>query len=492
MNQLPERPPESRKHAAARLLAMLAIPIVLMAFTLGLAKVIPVSLGESGWSIGLYLVLFLAGGIGLLVLFWRLSRPDIEKFLHDRVREIEATRRVAPELVSERQAEAVEKIKTGVAKGPQEKKRRSWVEWPVLILLAVGLVAVWNGLEYGIERFLFDIPESVESLMGFACGIGAIILLEWFKAQRNKKRGPLPSWRRIGLGAGIAVLVIVVGLIFVMGIQQAVSWTFGQFEGKPLAAGTVVVFGGLGFALLLASLALMPGVFTHRWVMSALRRTDYDTALRRAEWIARWLRSASPKALVLLHMDRLDEAEAAARASIQNARQSWSLAEMDRGWLLEILGCTQLELGRYEEAEAAFEAAIELSHRDSDRRTGLAEVYLRQGIEPEKALHWARQAFDNRYPPWIALLGMRLTAAELRANVAWALALAGQPDAAQSELAQALDKIDRQARSVQASLHVRAGRALALCGDAAAARSHFEQAAALDPHGTYGRLARAA
>jgi tetratricopeptide (TPR) repeat protein len=199
------------------------------------------------------------------------------------------------------------------------------------------------------------------------------------------------------------------------------------------------------------------------------------------------------KALVLAHMGRYPEAEAAAKHSLQFAKDSLNLVDgIDRGWLLEVLSCALMGLERWEEAEIGFEGAVELSKRDSDRRTSLAEVYLRQEIEPEKALLWAAEAVDNRYPSFVASLGMRYANVELFANYAWALALAGYHDKAQVELGQALARIDRELPLVQASLCYRAGHVHRLSDDDIAANDYFEQADAIDPNGAFGALARAA
>jgi tetratricopeptide (TPR) repeat protein len=212
-----------------------------------------------------------------------------------------------------------------------------------------------------------------------------------------------------------------------------------------------------------------------------MRAGDYDGALRRLHWAS----LGSPNTL-LLHKEGLilslagrpTEAEPCYRQALGMV-QSGSAYPRER--LLASLGFALIDLARYEEAEQCFHRAIELGDLTGNPQDGLAELRLVRGVEAEQALAYTGQAIehakrraDGRVPgAYFALQ-------------AWALALLGRADEVGQALAQAMRVPEPNART-RASLHWRAGMALAAMQQPDEARKHFQMGHDADPRGKDGR-----
>jgi hypothetical protein len=251
----------------------------------------------------------------------------------------------------------------------------------------------------------------------------------------------------------------------------------------------------LGVALLVIVLflgALYVVTMFPAWTLKRiLDRGDYETALSRVERATKG--QSRPTQLffqgtILMLAGRYEEGEQALRAGLVAGRGI--VAPEQQSVALENLGWALIAQGRYDEAIRALETAIQLRPGGSDSYAVLAEAYLFQGIEPEKALTLARQAVRNKRRRFLwGLLVDRYVYANAWADQAWAHALLGRYEEADKALAHAFRVAEKGFRPAFAGVHYRAGCIKQLMGDREAALSHHRAAAELDPLGHYGRLA---
>jgi tetratricopeptide (TPR) repeat protein len=141
---------------------------------------------------------------------------------------------------------------------------------------------------------------------------------------------------------------------------------------------------------------------------------------------------------------------------------------------------------RYGEARNCHEAAVRLGDVTGNSHDGVAETYLRQGIEPQKALDRIEQAIAMLASP---RSGVRINGGVL-ANRAWALALMGRRPEAERAIDQALNVEDSAVAPGWAGTNWRIGMALLAMEETGRAIEHFRTAAGADPHGNYGALSR--
>jgi tetratricopeptide (TPR) repeat protein len=140
----------------------------------------------------------------------------------------------------------------------------------------------------------------------------------------------------------------------------------------------------------------------------------------------------------------------------------------------------------------AFEEALEepAITNESYALNGLAEVYLRQGHDPARALELLDMALEKKPTFFLyRLLRADDMTGQIIANRAWALAQQRRHLEAEQVLDEAFQKVDRKSKPRLAAVHYRAGHVLQLRGNKQAAREHARTAQELDPHGDAGRLA---
>jgi len=160
-----------------------------------------------------------------------------------------------------------------------------------------------------------------------------------------------------------------------------------------------------------------------------------------------------------------------------------------RGFYLVNLGYVLLGAKRYDEARETFEEAIRSRPNGAVAHSSLAEVYLQQGIELEKALQLvdlgiqfndAKQAAVDQH-----VFGY------LFANRAWALFLLGRAEEARASLEEARPYASVAFKPGAAGVHYHMARALLAGGLNAEAAEHLRQARQVDPHGKYAALSDA-
>jgi tetratricopeptide (TPR) repeat protein len=226
------------------------------------------------------------------------------------------------------------------------------------------------------------------------------------------------------------------------------------------------------------------------WVQGALNRADYAGALGRVRFLRR-LRPHNAMFLYLhgtvhLFAGEYQEAEARLREGLEREQKGLSAT---MGATLENLGYVLARQGRYEEAIKTLKGAIEIAPDAAGPYITLAGVYLRQGLQAERALELLAQAQENKGSSLLSRYTDRHRWGQIWANRAWALTLQGRHAEAAEVLEQAFKKRDRKFKPGLADLYCRMGKVMRLRGDKAAAIEHWQQAQQIDPQGKAGQWA---
>lgn len=210
----------------------------------------------------------------------------------------------------------------------------------------------------------------------------------------------------------------------------------------------------------------------------------YDQALRIVPFVAVsgagrcYLRGDA-----LTDAGRYEEAERMLRAAIDRV----GAMKVNIGLALEDLGNVLLDTGRFEEAQQCFQRATGIYPKRSPSASGMAEVFLRQGIYPENALTHAERALDL-FRAGDERFSNRWRLGGILATKAWALAACGRGAEAREAIDAALKGPARKTKGPLAQVHYNAGMALLALSERQGAREHFARGAALDPAGRWGRL----
>lgn len=213
------------------------------------------------------------------------------------------------------------------------------------------------------------------------------------------------------------------------------------------------------------------------WVIPALHRGDYDTAIRRAHW-CRWC-AAAPllRASVLIYADRLREAEEILRPLVARGKYGH-----------HTLACAMLYANRLDEARQLIEEAIRREPRQEAYRGTLAQILLRGGQRSPEVLEHAEAALRSIGCGPVASRLNPNARAEYHALRAWARAATGDGAGAEQDEQGALARCASSIPYAAGEVGWMLGNARRELGDAPAAQRHFERAHAADPKGTMGRL----
>jgi tetratricopeptide (TPR) repeat protein len=229
--------------------------------------------------------------------------------------------------------------------------------------------------------------------------------------------------------------------------------------------------------------------FPQYYVNTALADGDYDEALRRTQLLetkyAQALTTLYYRGTVLLFAGKYSEAESFLRQCLPEAMK----ANKFQAEVLTNLGYALMRQGRYDEATRMYEAVLKLNPMSGHGTSGLAEVYLFQGIEPQKALDIIVQ-FMKVTPK--RRVRDKSTWGAIRGDEAWALALLGRYNDAREAIGLAFEMTDKSFNPGVASLRYKEGKVFQIHGDPGRATKSFSQAIQLDPDGAMGQLARQA
>ena len=267
-----------------------------------------------------------------------------------------------------------------------------------------------------------------------------------------------------------------------MPIALALDWL------APFTRSPVLIFTILIFVFLVVKVVRYAAPFWAAY--GPLKRGEYDLGLRRLTCVA-WFSKSAPvhflKGTLLMFAGRSADAEAALRQSLVGETSS-----MHKSLVLVNIGYTLLGERRYNEAKQALEEAIQLRPAGAVAYSTLAEVYLHQGIEPQKALDLLdkgtkyKRESDRQMSVDLHILGY------LYANRAWALVLLGHPSEADDALDEARKYSAVDMKPGAAGVHYRIGRVLLAEKRNPEAAEEFRQARQIDPKGVYAALSEAA
>jgi tetratricopeptide (TPR) repeat protein len=232
-------------------------------------------------------------------------------------------------------------------------------------------------------------------------------------------------------------------------------------------------------------------------VTEAHRRGDYEGQLKLADGFRVGESEPRPylfyRGEALYQLGRLDQAERVLRRCL-----GIKTTFRHRALTLSQLGLVLMEQERWEDAATYFRQSIaEWPQRGGGHRH-LAELLLRQDVQPEAAVEPARSALANDRSETLfknhGKSGKQVhnyIVSESLAVLAWALAR-NHGDRAEIEgaLNKAFALCGEETKSVLAEIYYYAGQAYAALGDGAASSQRFKSAAEIDPIGNYGRLAQ--
>ena len=238
-----------------------------------------------------------------------------------------------------------------------------------------------------------------------------------------------------------------------------------------------------GAAIAVTVLVLLRNSMASRWTTPLRYSGQYDRGLARLRWFC-WPRPTAwmtfQKGALLSAAGRHAEAEQCYR---QVLAVSAHAKPAFRNHLLLCLGYTWTNLGRYEEARRCLEVLIDLGDAQGGARLGIADLLLQQSREAQRALSLVEESMRICSAGWYG--------AERMGNKAWALALMGKREEISEPLAAALQGAHGlQHVGAAASIHWRAGKALAAAERVSEAIEQFRAALQIDPHGHHGLLAR--
>ena len=228
-----------------------------------------------------------------------------------------------------------------------------------------------------------------------------------------------------------------------------------------------------------------------RLMNQALRRADYDGALKVIRGFHFYNPSGSEglrmSGHILLLAGRYREAEDVLRRSFTSSH-----AAATYGMALEYLGDTLMEEGRYDEAQRSFEAALHTFTWLRRPYRGMAEMLLRRGQDPQKALQYVESIVDFAGLSQLQIKNNGRPQDDYWSLKAWALACAGRSSEVAGAIENALKATSPKCLPDLAATHYRAGMAMQALGNVSEAKEHFRRAVEYDPQGRRGRLASAA
>jgi tetratricopeptide (TPR) repeat protein len=346
----------------------------------------------------------------------------------------------------------------------------------VLPLLVAGAAI---GAMFLMRRFWPDAPQWILPVAITVIGLIAGLVVTY---RRAKKRGnPKTFPRRL-----LTALLTFAGFYLLDWVMRlAPKWAPGKYGWWW---GIVAIFA-LGL-LAAVFLPVVGDLLPMWWADRALKRANYAEALRRVDLFLR-LRPQSAGLLytrgtILWLAGRQVEAEDALRQSLAAGQ---TRAEVLQALPLENLAYVLIEQGRYTEAIRSLEGSIKILPDRGGPYVPLAETYLRQKSEPQKALQLADQAIELKEKSATQKRSNRQAYADAWALRAWALGLLGRRAESNESMQKALVESNREYKPNFAGTLYHLGQALLSQGNQSAAVEKFSEARGLDPSGNYGSLA---
>ncbi len=428
---------------------------------------------QTPWSVAVFLFFVLAliiglGGSALSAYVMRRSTKGWEQESNWRA---QAVRRALPHLLPEPETTV----------SPKPSFGQSFAQRLRVLLIALIVVGASIGGVYGVLYLWPAAPAWV--LLGIHwIFLGLAALWMWAK-RRKKQAGENEPSPKAALWQFLRLLFLAVFLTLPLIVALPLIKQMHSPAREPF------IFIVLPFGVCASSIIYMAAPFL--WVLAALKRADYEGCIRRAHWVMQIhiLRSGfmNLQGCALFFAGCYEEAMAVLQESISVARREGGGGESDS---LDNIGCVLTAQGRYAEAVKMFEAAIEILPQQMGAFNDWAQVYLLQGLEPERVLELTERALKNYqalsfFMKWLE----RHQFASVKASQAWALARLNRHAEAAQALGEAFATADQSFIPEFAGVYYRAGQVEWLCRDRAKATEHWNQAQQLDPYGRYGRLA---
>jgi hypothetical protein len=348
----------------------------------------------------------------------------------------------------------------------KKQSRALWWKMPLFLIAFPCLMAAGGW----IHRYLRGVwPGAPEWLLG-ACALapvavpGAFLAWRWLRAWRKPRRMFGSEIRLVGFAAVFFFLVGRLPLRLPQSLVGVIVFMFGSI---------------FLFMVMLQARNILAVRLTKKLWLSG----EYDRALARLRWVS--FGNPTPVMFVLEGAiyaslaGRGEEAERCLRRALSEARGTDAAF---RAHALMCLGFTLTDRGRYEESQRCFETVVAMGDRTGGARIGLAELLLKQGTEPEKALALIEEGMKIKKN--------RLARPERMGSRAWALGAMGRQREMDEAMATALRETDPSLKTVAAGVHWRIGKALVACQRIAEAIEHFQTAFQTDPLGQSGASSR--
>lgn len=225
-------------------------------------------------------------------------------------------------------------------------------------------------------------------------------------------------------------------------------------------------------------------------VLSAYREGDYQLALKKCESLGKnSQRHFHFKGMLLYKVGRLEDSERLLRQGLVGCTDKKELSLIQ-----EALGTTLVDLGRLDEAIVSFEQSLRQGPERSARHRAVAAAWLAAGGAPAKALSNAQVAARIAYSDSVADPDPeKMDLCEAVSTLAWAVAVNAKDE-------WEIGKLDRETSALcnekdkpaSALMHYCMGRAYSELGKTKPSNEHFAKAAAAEPQGNFGRLAKTA
>jgi len=473
-------------------LAMLAFLLLFVGAVAVLAPLLKNAGGDGASGSADTLVAFLATaavfvlGIGGLAVIHRLLGWSMEGQRRSYDRGSDILRQTLPQTVSEADEQVAHAYLAAGRKtsGPNKVA--------IAIFAAVLAFGVGSSLVFYLIRPSLPGLEWLLALAVWAVPVVTVLLVGWLLARRGALRIRIaPSGFRASLLRALGVLVELALLaLVVVPTIGLIAWLFPRVESNPLLQ-VAAFFGVLTLELVLIGLVWLAQLLVpFLWALAALKRGDYETAVRRARWMEQVHTSRSVfqdlGGVALFLAGRYEEAKAVLEEGIRSIRREVAAGG---GAGVDGVGCVLAAQGRYDEAIETFEASLAMSPKDPCPCNDLANALLEQGGAPERALELTDRGLVLFRASLPHRLLERYVHGNLWANRAWALAQLGRDSEAGQALDRALDVADRSFVPELAGVLYCAGRTELVRGDRVRAAEHLSRACQLDPAGHYGRLA---
>jgi hypothetical protein len=305
----------------------------------------------------------------------------------------------------------------------------------------------------------------------------------WNSYRRRSAPGSteLPTTSRFRTAIWRPAKWILFGAILLLCGLVPLGWVDRLIPVWPLAGLVKLVVVIVLFSLIASGREIVAVLVVPR----AWRAGDYDRALR---WIRR-LGFGCPNAQ-LFRMEgithglgnRPAEAERCYREALARSQDS---PRSERAGMLGCLAESLEDQGRIPESMRCRQAAIDIGDNIlGSARHGLAELLLKQGTEPQRALELVDEAMRVARGPVAAQVE------PLRwATRAWALAVLGRRQEAEQAIGRAL-RMRRETQAASfASTRIKVGKALLAMDQPEKALEHFRAAYEADPKGKNGARA---